>query len=64
MEGRFRSSSQAATLDPLLIDWKQTRREKEKSIEEKKATLPAKFFCGHPHSIDLIGPFEHIRRAN
>ena len=32
----------------------KTSGEKEKSIEEKKFALVAKFFCGHAYSIDLI----------
>ena len=42
-------------IDSLLLDQKQTRKEKEKGIEEKKFALVAKFFCGHAYSTDLIG---------
>ena len=35
--------------------------EREKSIEEKKFALVAKFFCGHAYSTDLIG---HILSAS
>ena len=31
--------------DSLLVDWKLTRGEKKKRIEEKKAALAAKFFA-------------------
>ena len=52
------------TIDSLLVDKKHTRGEKEKSIEEKKFALVAKFFCGHAYATDLIGLFGHIRSAN
>ena len=44
-----------------LEDWKQTRGEKEKSIEEKKLALVANVFRRHAYSIDSIG---HIWRTS